>query len=275
LDPKNGDAYRRLGRVYQANNQFDEALIAYQKAIEAQPDYYKPYQELGTFYLHRARYEEAVNAFKKMVDLAPDLSDAHFALATVYTDLGRFGESEQEFRISIELADTSIAEHSLGYTLMYQGKDREAISCYLRALALGPETDLLRTELANSYYRAGLWSQAREEFRRALALAEKELVRDPRNGRRRSNLAYLYSRLGDPRRAASEAAQALQLSPDDKDTRLTVAETYEVLGWRDSTLDFLASWPPSLLGQLNRYPGVADLRKDPRFLQLLASHHIQ
>jgi eukaryotic-like serine/threonine-protein kinase len=275
LDPGNGSAYRRLGKAYEANNRLEEALMAYQKATEAQPDYFKPYQDLGAFYARRASYEEAIKAFKRMVDLEPDLSDAHFALASAYRDSGWFAEAEKELRISIQLDDTSKAEHALGYTLMHEARDREAISCYLRALALGPQIDLLWLNLGISYHRAGLRNEARDAFRRGLAVAEKELVRDPRNGLERSNLAYLLARLGDSQRARSEAAQALQLAPDDRDTRLMVAETYEALGWRDSTLALLSTWPGSLLSQLNRYPDVADLRRDSRFLKLLASHQIR
>jgi tetratricopeptide (TPR) repeat protein len=271
LDPKNGDAYRRLGRTYEADNRLDEALIAYQKAAEVQPDYFKPYQELGAFYARRASYDDAIKAFERMVELEPDLSDAHFALASSYRDSGRFAEAEKELRTSIRLEDTSKAEHALAYTLMHEGRDREAIPCYLRALALGPEIDLLWLNLGISYSRAGLPDEARQAFRRGLAAAEKDLARDPRDSNARSELAYLLARLGDSARARSEAAQALQLAPDDRDTRLMVAETYEVLGLRDFTLALLRAWPGSLLAQLNRYPDVADLRKDPRFLQLLAS----
>jgi tetratricopeptide (TPR) repeat protein len=275
VDPANGDAYRRLGKVYEFNDQLDEALASYQKAAEVQPDYYKPFQDLGAFYAYRSNYAEAVRAWEKMVTLAPDYADAHFALAGAYRDWGRFADAEKEFRISIGLQDTSNAEHALGYTLMYAGKGEQAIACYLRALALGPETGLLWLNLGNAYQSAGSGNQAKAAFRRGLALDEKDLLQDPRNGITRSELAYLYARLGDRQRAHSEAAQALQLTPGDSDVRSNVAETYEVLGERNSTLAVLGSAPGALLAQLNRSPELAGLRRDPRFIQLMASKHAQ
>jgi tetratricopeptide (TPR) repeat protein len=271
LDSSNGDAYRRLGKVYEFNNQLDEALSSYKKATEVQPDYYKPFEDLGAFYYYRSNYSEAVRAWEKMVDLAPDYSNARFDLASAYRDWGRFAEAEKEFRISIGLQDTSNAEHALGYTLMFEGKDKQAIACYVRAIALGPQTGLLWLNLGISYRRAGAGSQAQAAFRRGLALTEEDLLRNPRNGVTRAQLAYLYARLGDRQRAHSEAEQALQLTPGDSDVRSTVAETYEVLGERNSTLDVLASAPGAMLAELNRNPELAALSRDPRFIKLLAS----
>ena len=280
LDPKNGDAYRRLGAVYDSNNQPDQALIALQEATRVQPDYFKPFQNLGAFYRRRGNYPEAVQAFQKMISLAPDLSDGHFALGVVFTDMGRFAEAEKEIRVSIALQDTAQAEHDLGYILMNEGNDTDAIAHYLRALSLGPDNDfLLWLNLGISRHRAGFTNDAQAAFRRGLGFADDAVQRDPHNGKARAYLAYLCARVGDSRRAESEVAQALQFSPNDKITRLTAAETYEALGLREATLELLQTTQqnmlPGLLAELSRYPEVAALRKDPRFLQLMASNHVQ
>jgi tetratricopeptide (TPR) repeat protein len=101
------------------------------------------------------------------------------------------------------------------------------------------------------------------------------LTQDPRNGVIRSHLAYLCARLGDGQRAASEIAQALQLSPNDADTRWAAAITYEALGQREDTLAVLNESPEGVLADLSHWPDVAELHKDPRFLQLLASHQLK
>jgi tetratricopeptide (TPR) repeat protein/TolB-like protein len=279
LEPNNGDAYRRLGIAYQSNNQLDDALMAFQKATEVQPSSFKPFQSLGAFYSRRGDYADAAKAFQKMVALAPDLSDSHFVLAIAYQELGRFADAEKELRISIGLQDTSQAEHNLGYIIMQQGRDQEAIPFYRRALAIGPETALHWLNLGVSQARAGYASDARAAFRRGLELAEKEMVKDPRKGVARAELAYLCARLGDSRRAESEAAQAVQLSPNDKDARWMAVATYERLGRREWALALIGSSPlgmlPGLLSELNAYPDLADLQKDSRFLQMMAPYHGQ
>ena len=275
LEPNNSDAYRRLGQVQQHSNQLDEALASYRRAVEVEPEYYRNYQDLGTFYNQRATYEEASKQFQKMVELAPDEPNAHFALGVAYLNLGRYPEAESALRFAIRLGETPTALHTLGHVLMYEGRDQEAIPYITRALGRGPERYLWWMNLGIAYRRVGLEAESERANRRGLELAEKEMSRDPRDGKIRSRLAYLCASIGDRRRAESEIAQALQLSPNDADARWMAAVTYETLGQRDSTLAVLSASPDGVLADLSRWPEVADLRKDPRFSQLLASHQLK
>jgi tetratricopeptide (TPR) repeat protein len=274
LQPNNGDAYRRLSGVYNRNAHLGDALAAIQKAIQVQPDYFKNYQQLGTLYLFRGRYEDAILAFQKMVRLAPDLWESHFALGAALENPGRFAEAEREVRVAIQLQDSPRAEHELGQILQDLGRNQEAIDCFLKALALGAKTANLWLDLGVSYSRDGLDRDSKDAFHRGLEVAEKTVARDPREGRERAPLAYLAARLGDSERAESEIAQALLVAQSDSDTCLRAVLTYEALGRREQSLSVLAS-SPSIIVRLNRYPELADLRHDSRFLKLLSSKDTQ
>lgn len=275
LDPGNSDGHRRLGQVLERNNQLDEALAEYRMSLRADPVYYRNYQDLGSFYFERADYSEAASYLAKAVELAPNEPNAHYALGVTYLNLGRFDESENELRTSLRLAETPTVLYALGNVLMYQGRDREAIPYISRGLSRGPEQYLSWLSLGIAYRRTNLRIESDRANRRALELAEVDVTRDPRNGTVRSHLAYICSRLGDRSRAKSEVAQALALSPNDAETRWMAAITYEALGQRDDTLVVLAGSPPGVLADLSRWPDVADLHVDPRFLQLLASHQVK
>ncbi len=275
LQPNNGDAYRRLGRVYELNNQLDEALAAFQKAVVVQPDYYKPYQDLGAFHFQRGRYSEAAKQFSKAVALDPGEPGVHFALASAYTNLGRYGDAESELRLATGMKETATAVHALGMVLMYQSRDQDAIPYFLRAIELSPDRYLSWMDLGICYRRTDRPAEAAKANQRGLELAEVEMAKNPRDGYVRSFLAYLCARTGDRRRAESEIAQALQLSPNDADTRWMAALTDEALGRRNETLGVLAASPSELLSDLSRWPDVADLHKDSRFLDLLVSHGVR
>jgi tetratricopeptide (TPR) repeat protein len=278
LEPSNGDAWRALGRAYENNNQPNEAKAAYLKAIEVQPEYFRNFLDLGNYYFSRGEYEEAVGQFKRMVQLAPNLARAHYALATPYLAVGRYADAEYELRIAISLQETASVFEGLGLSLMLQDRDREAIRYFKRAVEIGlpsEQTSLYYINLGTSLRRANLPRESEQAYRKGRLLAEAALVKNPRDAYERSSLAYLCARLGEPRRAESEAAQAVQLSGGANNVRWMAALTYEALEEHDRTLALIRDAPGALLDRLNRFPDLAELRADPRFQQLVGSHHIR
>lgn len=269
LDPGNGDGYRRLGMALQANNQLDQALSAYLRAIELDPRHYRNHQALGAFYSERGDYEESVKQFRRAVELEAYEPAPHFALGSAYVSLGRFVEAEDQLRRAIELGETPTALNSLGVVLSYQGRNQEAIPYFERALSRWPEKYLWWMNLASSYRRLNFLTDAERAYRRGLLTVEAEMRKNPRSGYVRACLAYFYARLGDRARAESEVSQAVQLSPADSDARWMAVKTYEALGRREDTLAVLSASAPGVLADANRYPDLADLRKDVRFQKML------
>ena len=62
LEPQNAESYRRLGYVYERNNQADQALRVLRKAVDLEPNSYRTQWSLASFYLDHGRYKEAVAA---------------------------------------------------------------------------------------------------------------------------------------------------------------------------------------------------------------------
>lgn len=280
LSPNSGEAYRRLGLAYEANNQINEAAAAFKKTIDFAPDDFRTYQTLGTFFRRRGRYEEAVQTFTDMVRHAPDASSSHYTLAVAHGDAGNFAEAEKQFEIARKLGNTSNIEHGLAYVLMQEGRDEEAIAGYIEALDLEPQTPhLLWMNLGISYSRAKHEAKAFSAFRNAFVQAKIASTKNFRSGRTYSELAYIEARLHDKAAAIFEAEQALEFSPKDLDTRLNIAATYEFLDMRKSTFAMLRTTPqsmlPGLLGRIKRYPDMADLHKDPEFADMLRTYHVE
>jgi Flp pilus assembly protein TadD/TolB-like protein len=279
LDPANGDAYRRLGLVYERNNRMDEALAQYKKAVEVDPNYFKVYQDLGAHYSARGDDREAVRQYQKGVQLAQDEPDLHRALGMAYTNLGRYAEAERELRIAVGLAGTPTALGTLALTLMYEAKDQEAIPFLVRAVSQSPNESIWWMDLGIAFRRANMPVKSEAAFRQGFEQSEKEMERDPRDGVVRSRLAFLAARLGDRKRAESEIAQALQLSPESDLTRGAAVWTYEALGQRDNALVTLRTSPDGVkddvLLDAARWPDLAELQQDSRFQQLLASRKVK
>jgi eukaryotic-like serine/threonine-protein kinase len=275
LEPTNADAYRRLGQVYDSTGRLDRALAAFRKAIELEPTYFKVYQELGSYYSHRGDSLNAILQFEKCVQLAPDEPAAHYALGTAYYNGGRYLEAEHELRAAIALGETARALNNLAAALMYQGKDRDAIPVLVRALNRFPGGYLWWMNLGDAYRRTNLRADSVRAYQRSLELAEKEMAMNPRDGAVRSRLAYLCARLGDRKRAESEVAQALQLSPESTDARDVAVWTYEALGRRADALAILRTSSDQVLAAAVRRIDLAELRQDSRFQQLVESRQVK
>jgi tetratricopeptide (TPR) repeat protein len=273
LEPGYSENYSLLADVYERTAQFDRQLRALKKAAELEPRSYKNQFNLGRFYLYQDRYKEAVERLVAAVKLEPTMSDARVALAEAYTDAGQFERAVENLNALATWGDT---EHfQMGTILMYQRKEAAAIPELRAAIKVRPdETYWMQLSIAQK--RMGLHAQSEESIRQGLKMVEHRLVETPKNGDARAFLGYFCARLGQRDRAESEIAQALKLGPHQLDVIWMATETYEALGEREQALAVLrASAPPEMLDDLKRWPDMAELTADSRFIELTAEEAVK
>src|SRR5262249_50177151 len=215
LDPKSGEAYRRLGYLYQLMNRPSDALATFRKAIEVEPSYYRPYLDLARFYFDLGQYREAEAEYRKVLQIVPDLAAGHNGLGISLTGMGRYEEAQAEYHTALGLQESDLYLNNLGALFAYMGRDAEAAQAYEKGIEKGPSTNLLYINLADSYRRLQRTADAERTYRKCVEMATSDLSQDPRDGLPRSLLGYASARLGDTKRAELEIAQALKFSPND------------------------------------------------------------
>ena len=269
IEPTFAENYWQLAEVYRLTGQFDQQLRALKKAVELDPKSYKNQLSLGRFFLYEGRYKEAVARLLAAVKLEPTLSSARASLAEAYTDAGQFEKAVENLNA---LKNWGSDEHfQLGTILMYQNKDAEAIPELQAAINAGPN-EAFWMQLSIAQKRLGLRAQSEESVRQGLSMVEHRLVETPKNADARAFLGYFCARLGQRDRAESETAQALKLGPRQLDVIWMATETYESLKEREKALAILrASAPLEMLEDLKRWPDVAELTADSRFIELTAT----
>jgi tetratricopeptide (TPR) repeat protein len=72
LDPENGDLYKRLGVVFVALDDPDDAEDSYLRAIEHSPWDAESYNNLGELYRGQRRWSNAKYMFEKCLQLSND-----------------------------------------------------------------------------------------------------------------------------------------------------------------------------------------------------------
>ncbi len=105
---------------------------------------------------------EAISAYKKVLDLDPEHAAAHINLGTLHYNRQEYGLAEQHYRRAIEIDPRyALAHFDLGNVLDETGRVNEAIETYQTALQLAPT-------YADAHYNLALAYEKMRQPRKAL-----------------------------------------------------------------------------------------------------------
>src|SRR3989304_5988859 len=103
LRPFYAEAWVGLGDARAAKGEGDGAIASYQKALVFNPINPKVHMSLGKiYYAEKGLYYESVTPSKRAIELAPQLVDARMGLGEVYEEKGLYKEAIEEYRRVIE-----------------------------------------------------------------------------------------------------------------------------------------------------------------------------
>jgi flagellar motor switch protein FliG len=74
VDPVRAQETFQTGTVYYEQGQYPQAIEQFHYAIQAQPDFWQAYQYLGTAYYAQGMVNEAMGAYERMTEINPDPS---------------------------------------------------------------------------------------------------------------------------------------------------------------------------------------------------------
>ena len=87
MEPQHAAAHINLGTLYYNLQDYKSAEAYYRKAIEADPRYALAYFDLANVLDETGRLQEAIRTYKTALQLAPTYADAHYNLALAYEKL--------------------------------------------------------------------------------------------------------------------------------------------------------------------------------------------
>ncbi|GGG94984.1 tetratricopeptide repeat protein [Silvibacterium dinghuense] len=128
LDPDNLDAERALAKLLLANNQLDPALKAFQDIAAGDPSDPEAFLRISEIQRREGHYEDALASLKKAKALASDSIEISFQEGLLNDALGRYDEATKIFE---KLASDS--EHSTG---QYSEPEKNNHALFLERLAI-------------------------------------------------------------------------------------------------------------------------------------------
>ncbi len=107
LNPQAAGAYINLGTIYYNMRQLDDAEKCYQAAVTIDPGYALAHFNLGNVFDERGDLPVARRHYEQALRLAPDYADAHYNLALAYEKLGLGAKAVPHWRAYLKLDPSS------------------------------------------------------------------------------------------------------------------------------------------------------------------------
>ncbi len=217
----------------------DEALAAYNKALQANNTNPLGWQGYGLTQWLRGLHQEALNAFERALQLDPGLVTSWNGKGSVLSKLRRQQEALEAFEHALQLEPHNAAAwNGKGAALHALGRSDQALDAFETALRYDPQLvqawynkGLLLYELhryteaerafqqalnldnkfAPAYFNRGQALYALRKLRQALQMFDQAIQKDPKFVEAWSRRANILDELGDTTRALQSYDQALQV----------------------------------------------------------------
>jgi TolB-like protein/Flp pilus assembly protein TadD/DNA-binding winged helix-turn-helix (wHTH) protein len=271
-DPENADGYIGLGHALDGLQRTADAEHALRQGIEAEPTYWLAQRELGTFLFHHGRATEAIPVYRRVTQLVPASPGASNDLGAALEMTGDFTGAASAYERSLALAPTHGAYSNLGSVYYFLGRFPDAVRVYSRAAELTPADQHVWGNLAEALWQIpGRQQEAEDTYRRAIALAQKNLEVNAKDAASWAQLAYYHARVGDQESAARYLQRAIAADKDNLFVYYYGALVALARGDSSAALDALEravalGYPPLLV---RAAPDFVSLRNDARFRKLI------
>jgi pilus assembly protein FimV len=224
-DPKDVRVLLKLGDTYAKNGDKGPATETYLK--------------VSAIYSEQGFFQKAVAVFKQVLRLDPRLVEVNFKLADLYRQLGLMSDAMQQYELASNF-------------LHREGRVKEALDALRHMVDLEPENVASRIKLAEAYSKDGNTPEAIGEFTHAaealrqtnrtddfIKVAERLVFHQPDNNAIQLELAELYLKRNDPKRALPKLQVCFKADPRELRVLGLLADAFEQLGQLGKTISVL------------------------------------
>jgi tetratricopeptide (TPR) repeat protein len=199
LDATSAHAHDNLATVYAEQQQYLLALENYIAALRLEPDNPTTHYNLACF-LTGHGHAMAVSEYQEAIRLEHDYPDAHVNLGLCFADAGDHASAIREFRVAVDLDPGDLgAKQELAASLIDVGEFAEAIRHLKDVVRIEPGNVDAHIDLGIAYTEQGFYAEAERTYRAGIDAAPREVLL-------RYHLASLYAAWGK----AEDALKALE-----------------------------------------------------------------
>lgn len=166
-NPDDHESVWMIGLCHMGAGNVQEAIAAFEHAIEKKPDFAPAYARLGKAYMAKMAFEEAADCFRKALEIEPGNPLSLNTLGEALIALGRFDEAIEHLRWALRFFPTAAKLHAqLAFALERTHRLDEARAAAERTLEIEPDNPRAQLILATMARRQGALAEARERLGR-------------------------------------------------------------------------------------------------------------
>jgi tetratricopeptide (TPR) repeat protein len=152
----------------------DSAIVAYEAAVAASPDYLQAHINVGALYYEKKQYADAARHLQAAVTLDSTNAEANKSLALVQTQAKEYDAAVASFQRLLRLDPKDAGSWaSLGQVYKKKGDNKSALDAYGRAIALDPKDYKSHYNIGNIHQGAQRFDEAIAEYRQAITINPK------------------------------------------------------------------------------------------------------
>jgi tetratricopeptide (TPR) repeat protein len=207
----------QLGNLYFRQDELEQAVASYERAIRAFPKYRQAWQNLASIHMQELDYQQAVRALTQVISLGGHDHINYGLLGMAHLNLGNHLPAESAFRMANLLDHETIEwKQGLGAALYQQGQFPAAVALYGQLIRENP--DNIDFWVAQSYalVESGQPMRAAQNFEiiESMGLSTADTL---------NMLADIYVNEGLYELAVPSYIRALEIEPDSSVRRSVAA----------------------------------------------------
>jgi len=152
VDEGNGskEMYFHLGNAYYETGDLPGAVVAFAKATELDPKYFKAMVNLALMYDEQEKYPQAIEIFERAAEIEPNNPDVWSHMGNTLYAQAQYAKAMELYRKALQLnPQAPHALYSVGVAFADAGIYREAVRYWARVSQMEPESDLGKAAAEN------------------------------------------------------------------------------------------------------------------------------
>lgn len=206
---KMAEGYYMKGLSHLQENNYELALVEFQRSIKTDKKNKMSYYALGIINDTQGKLKDAEIFYKQAIAIDDEFSEGHNALGVVYSKQQKFTDALREFNKALEnklYTTPHLPNLNIGDLYLSQKDYSKAIEAYQESKRYAV-LELTVFKLGTALFEAGRIKESIAEFREGTALS-------PKNASMRYGLALALLKDGGKQSALDEFKKASELAPD-------------------------------------------------------------